>query len=234
MMPWTMPFISPPSSFSVPDGRRLIAACCNQRPRQRQRELVLPEECDASTWRWTSPMALPWKGWYSSCSEWRAHPQVLPDHWPGCVAPRAVRRQRAPVRDSRLDGRLRPLASGLSKLAAAVYAAVGKAGSEILPARGAPPPGMMGGVRPRRVAWRPRTGAAVPASRSRVPRCTRWRRRRLRFEHRAPSARGRGSSPVCICSQPARPSSSSSSGVAGLVEVEQPRSGRARARPRRR
>ena len=32
-------------------------------------------------------MALPWKGCYSSCSEWRAHPLVLPDHWPGCVAP---------------------------------------------------------------------------------------------------------------------------------------------------
>ena len=42
-MPWTMPFISPPSSFSVPDGRRLIAMLANGAGSVKRR-LVLPEE----------------------------------------------------------------------------------------------------------------------------------------------------------------------------------------------
>ena len=89
-------------------------------------------------------MALPWKGCYSSCSEWRGHPQVLPDHWPACVAPRGFG-------DSALRFEMRVCTGGFdlwlqgqSTLALAVYATVGKAGSEILPpARGAPPPGIM-------------------------------------------------------------------------------------------
>ena len=88
-------------------------------------------------------MALPWKGCYSSCSSGARTRRCFLTTGPLALLPGCSVTARSGSGCASGRGGFDLWRQSLSKLAVAVYAAVGKAGSEILPpARGAPPPGI--------------------------------------------------------------------------------------------